>query len=264
MDVQSTSADTPISSKDAMSEMSQDICPFPQNTSSCPDSTGLPLRGLSVSVLAQLCKNDLDKLERGERSHDDHSVELFQLALAEQDPLAREAVQRCFNETMRHWMHSHPYREATCRWESEEGYVALAFERFWQAAILGRLAFKTLAEVLVYLRASLHGAILDTLRTHSRPEGASESVSGEPRVEDHLDGSRIWDRLQTILPNEGEQRLAYLLYHCGLEPGEIVRYYPEEWGDVQEIARLRRTILARMLRDANQLGLAAQSSKTDE
>lgn len=250
MDVQSTSSDTPISSDDETSEVSQDIRLLPQNASSRPHSAGLNLRELSVSVLAQHCKDELDRLERGESGHEQYSVELFHRALAQQDTFAREAVQRCFKETMRSWMHSHPHREAACRWESEEHYVTRAFERFWQAAIQECLAFKTLAEVVVYLRASLQGAVLDTLRTYLRPR--------EAHVEDHPDGSEAWDRLQTMLPDEREQRLAYLLYHCGLGPREIVRLNPQEWSDVQEIFRLRRTILERLLRNANQLGLAAQ------
>lgn len=262
MDVQSTSSDMSISSENGTSEVSQDIRLLPPNASSRPHSTGLNPRELSASVLAELTKVELDRLQRGEPGHEQYSVELFHRALAQQDALAREAMQRCFKEAMHHWMHGHPNKETACRWESEEHYVALAFERFWQTAIQGRLAFKTLAEALVYLRASLHGAVLDTLRTYSRPREAGESMSGEAHVEDHLDSGQIWDRLQTMLPSEREQRLAYLLYHCALGPREIVHCYPQEWSDVQEISRLRRTILERLLRNANQLGLAAQALGT--
>ena len=71
-------------------------------------------------------------------------------------------------------------------------------------------------------------------------------------MEDQIDSNEIWEILQTILPGAREQRLAYLLYHCGLKPREIVRFCPREWNDVQEIYRLRRNILERLLRDANQ------------
>lgn len=263
MDVQSTSSDTPISFDDETSEVSQDIRHLPQNASSRPHSPELPLRELKISALAELCKDELGKYRRGEPGHDQYSIELFHRALAQQDTLAREAVQWCFKETMHHWMHSHPHREVACRWEGEEHYVTRAFERFWQTAIQERLAFETLAEALVYLRASLHGAVLDTLRIYSRPRGASKFVSGEAHVEDHPDSSQTWDRLQTMLPSEREQRLAYLLYHCDLRPREIVRLNPQEWSDVQEIFRLRRTILEQLLRNANRLGLAAQSLGTE-
>jgi hypothetical protein len=100
------------------------------------------------------------------------------------------------------------------------------------------------AAALVYLRASLHGAILDTLRTSSRPKEIPLPLpgeAGEPSVEDQTDGSELCEILQTVLPNRREQRLAYLLYHCGLKPREIVHFCPQEWSDVQEIYHLRRT-----------------------
>ncbi len=57
-----------------------------------------------------------------------------------------------------------------------------------------------------------------------------------------------------MLSDWREQRLVYLLYHCGLKPKEIVHFCPQDWSDVQEIYRLRRNILDRLLRKADQLG----------
>jgi len=47
--------------------------------------------------------------------------------------------------------------------------------------------------------------------------------------------------------------VANLLYHYNLKPREIVRFCQEEWPDVQEIYRLRRNILERLLRQTDQL-----------
>jgi hypothetical protein len=65
-----------------------------------------------------------------------------------------------------------------------------------------------------------------------------------------------------MLPGEREQRLAFLLFHCGLDPREIVRFCPQEWNSVQEIYRLRHNILERLLHHANQLAPTAQSPST--
>jgi hypothetical protein len=141
-----------------------------------------------------------------------------------------------------------------CRLESEENYVAQAFERFWQATAFNqRVEFSTLAAALQYLRASLNGAILDMLRAYARPREVSLLVPGEPLVEDSSDNSEFWVSLHMILSNPREQRLAYLLFHCGLKPREIVRFCSQEWSNVQEIHRLRRNILERVLRNADQL-----------
>jgi hypothetical protein len=171
-------------------------------------------------------------------------LELLRSASTDGDLQAWEAFQQSLEETVLTWFHEHPGREAACRLQCEHYFVALAFERLWQATIQGQVTCETLSEVLVFLRASLNGAILETLRVFSQPGVNSKLwLVGQ----DRLEGSTIWDRLLSQLPNRREQRLAYLLYHCGLEPAEIVLYWPQEWSDVREVARLRRSIIARLM-----------------
>ena len=131
---------------------------------------------------------------------------------------------------------------------SEKYFVAQAFERLWQAALQRQVACETLAELLVYLRASLNGAILETMRVSSRPSAISERMSAERDLQGHPQSLDIWGWFQARLSSEREGRLAYLLYHCGLEPAEIVRCCPQEWSDVQEVARLRRIIFMQLMK----------------
>jgi hypothetical protein len=56
-----------------------------------------------------------------------------------------------------------------------------------------------------------------------------------------------WELLQRILPDAREQRLAYLLFHCGLSPREIVRTCPQEWSSEADIYPLCHTIMQRLL-----------------
>ena len=57
-------------------------------------------------------------------------------------------------------MRLHPSREMAYRLDSEENYVAQAFERFWQATTQNRkLEFRTVAVALQYLRASMNSAV---------------------------------------------------------------------------------------------------------
>jgi hypothetical protein len=212
---------------------------------------------LNVSQLAVQCLSEIYHYRRGESYTDAYGVELLRRATVLGDQEAWTCMQYCLSEMVHGWLRRHPSREVACRLESEENYVAQAFERFWQATTLTqRVEFSTLAAALQYLRASLNGAILDTLRAYARPREISlpePGEPGEPQVEDTTDSSEIWEILQTMLPNEREQRLAYLLFHCGLKPREIVRFCPQEWSDVQEIYRLRRNIVERLLRHADSL-----------
>ena len=150
-----------------------------------------------------------------------------------------------------------PRLDVACRLDSEESYIAQTFERFWQATTLNRhVEFTTLAAALQYLRASLNGVILDTLRAYARTREvmlpkADEAI--ELHAEDTTDRSVVWEALQTMFSDEREKRLAFLLFHGGLKPGEIIRFCPQEWDDVREIYRLRRNIMRRLLHNTDQL-----------
>jgi hypothetical protein len=174
---------------------------------------------MSVPVLAAYCLKELSNYRRGEPCTDVYGVELLRCATVKGDQEAWTGVQHCLSEVVRGWLRRHPSREAACRLESEEHYVAQTFERFWQATVQQQVTCRTLGGALLYLRASLHGAILDTLRTYSRPREVTlpeSGEAGEPHVEDQTDCKEVWKILHTILPGDREKRLAYLLYHCGL------------------------------------------------
>lgn len=212
---------------------------------------------LSAQLLAAHCLRELNNYQRGEPSTDTYGLELLHRATIQGDQEAWTWLQYCFSGVVRAWLHRHPSRGAAYRLESEENYVAQAFERFWQATTLThQVEFRTLAAALQYLRASLNGAILDTLRAYSRPREVSlpePGGPGEPEVEDKTDRSEVWEILKELLPNRREQRVAYLLFHCGLKPREIVRFCPQEFRDIREIYRVRRNIMERLLRQADQL-----------
>lgn len=220
---------------------------------------------LTVPVLAAQCLREINHFHRGEPCTDAYGVELLRRATIQGDQQAWAWLQHCFGGVVRGWLRSHPSRETACRLESEEHYVAQAFERFWQATTLTqRVEFSTLAAALPYLRASLNGAILETLRSYARSREVSlpkPGEPGEPEVENQTDSSEVWELLQTMLPNEREQRIAYLLFHCGLKPKEIVRFCPQEFGDIREIYHLRHNIMKRLLRNANQLRLIEDQAR---
>ena len=192
----------------------------------------------------------------GDETVEMSSLELLRRAIAHSDQQAWVGFQQSLEETVLTWLHEHPSREAACRGPCEKHVVVQAFERFRQTAVQTQMACETPAGMQAYLRASLNGVILDTLRTLSRPREALRPVldqAGKPGVEDQMDSTEIWETLQTLLPSAREQRLASLLYHCGLGPREIVHHYPQEWSHVQEIYRLRRNIIERLLHHADSI-----------
>jgi DNA-directed RNA polymerase specialized sigma24 family protein len=200
---------------------------------------------------------ELDTYRRGEPCTDSYGLELLRRATIQGDQEAWAWVQHCFGGMVQVWLRRHPQRDVACRLESEENFVAQTFERFWQATAFNqRIEFSTLAAALQYLRASLNGAILDMLRAYARPREVSlpePGEPGEPLVEDSTDTSEVWEILRMILTNPREQRVAYLLFYCGLKPREIVHFCPQEFEDVREVYGLRRTIMERVVRNADLL-----------
>ena len=121
--------------------------------------------------------------------------------------------------------------------------MSLAFEQLQHSATRQLVAFRTIMEALASLRVSLHGVLLETLRAHKRSEAFPEPVKGLLPMET---SQEFWEQVQKLLPDDREQRLVSLLYHCGLRPAEIVALYPQEWSDVREVIRLQAIILRRL------------------
>jgi hypothetical protein len=172
-------------------------------------------------------------------------LELLRRASTDGDLEAWAAFQQCLEETVLTWLHEHPGSEAACRMHSEKYFVAQAFEQLQKVVVQRQIACETLSGVLAYLRASLNGAILEALRASSHPRAVCQHMSAEQGLQGNPQSLEAWNRVQATLSSQRERRLAYLLYHCGLEPAEIVLYCPQEWSDVHEVARLRRSILER-------------------
>ncbi len=174
---------------------------------------------------------------------DSYPLKMFRLALIERDVQAREWVQRSYRKTVLEWLQKHPRKEEAYRFYHENYYVSQTFVCFWRATAGKReLKIDTLDAALQYLYASLNGVLLDTLRASHRAVLPGEDLD-EP--------AKLWETVQTLVSDVREQRLAYLLYQCGLKPGEIVRTCPREFSDVQEISRLRCNILQRLVHNSD-------------
>ena len=225
-------------------------------SSPVPAMSELP-GAMSLSALADRCTSEINNYRRGEASNDQYCLELFRRAMLERDDSAWALLVERFHEYMLGLFRRHLRQEAAARLDSPENYVARAFERFWLATVHNQqLEFTTLAAALSYLRNCLNGAILDTLRTYSRSREVALPEPGfaeSPAVDDQDDGQELWDIIQSLLPNERERRVAYLLFHCNLKPREIVRRCTQEFSNVQEIYHRRRNITERLMRDSDQI-----------
>jgi hypothetical protein len=211
---------------------------------------------LSVAALAERQIGETIPMRVKESYPDQTGLELFQRALSLRNDEAWNLLVERYQGLVMAWVRNHSRREIAYRYHNPEYYVALAFERFWQATTRNQsLVFTSLEAALSYLKASLNGAILDTLRTYARPE-VPLPEPGHPHPielasEDYTYEYDLWDAIKNLIPTPREQRVAYLLFHCGLKPREIVQFCQDEFSDVREVHRLRRNVVERLLRQAD-------------
>jgi hypothetical protein len=213
---------------------------------------------MSLTNLAERCTCEMSKYRRKEASDDQYCLEIFRRAVILRDGEAWAVLQRQFGENVRVWFSRHPNREAALRHDGEQSYIDDAFSRFWRAVSDQRLTFHTLASALSYLHLCLNCAIMDALRAYSRPKEESlpdygQSDTDEPAVEDSYQEGELWEVIEALLPGEKERRVAFLHFHCNLKPREIIRYFPDEFGNEDEIYRIKRNIMERILRNADKI-----------
>ena len=70
-----------------------------------------------------------------------------------------------------------------------------------------------------------------------------------------MGGESTWKSIESLLCDDRERRLAYLLYYCGLKPRDIVVRCSQEFDDVKEIYRLSHNIIERLRRNRDRFRL---------
>ncbi|GCF11444.1 hypothetical protein [Dictyobacter arantiisoli] len=215
-----------------------------------------PLDEMSLLALTEYSLLEMARYRRKEVSDDRYCLEILRRAVVLRDNEAWMVLRKQFNDTARLWLGGHSHRERALRYETEQTYIDDSFRRFWQAASDQKLSFVTVGSALRYLKLCLHCAIMDTLRAFARANVERIPDYGhpdEPLVEDHYDEGELWEAIKSVLPGKREQRVAYLHFHCNLKPREIMRYCPGEFQSEEELYRLKRNIMERILRNADKI-----------
>lgn len=210
-----------------------------------------PPSQMSLMDLHNCCTREMNKYRRKEECDDQFFLEILRRAVEQREEAAWEVLHRIFSENLRMWMGCHPSKEAAQRFEPEKNFADAAFTRFWRAVSERREPFPTLASVLSYLHRCLNSEILDTVRFFSRPKeiGLPDYDYEELSREDAYNENELWEVIQQILSGEEERHVAYLHFHCNFKPRDIKRYFPDLFGSVNEIYRLRRNIMDRVNRN---------------
>ena len=211
-----------------------------------------------LTTLSELDTNELQQFRHKSSLNERECVEILRRAFVEQTDEAWSVLQQYFSETVRIWVRCHPSSDIALLRDSEENYIAQTFSRFWYAVRKQHIEFTTMPAALSYLHATLNGLIIDTLRSHFRSCTREVSLpepglSGEPAAEELFENESLWEGIQSLLCDERERRIFYLLYYCGLKPREVVARCSQEFGDIKEIYRLNTNIIKRLRRNSDRL-----------
>lgn len=211
-------------------------------------------REMNLFELQNRCQSEIEKYTHEEPSDDRFCLEIFRRALVLKEEQAWETLTQRFRATILGWLHVHSYREVAYRLHSEEDYVALTIERLWTVTVHNQsLEFQTLAGALKFMRACLNSVIIDGLRRQGR-----EAVLPETGILDLVapvtdEGKEFWEAIKSMVPDQREQRLAYLLFYCNLKPRQVVEFCPDEFSDTQQIFPMKRNILDRLKNNKGRL-----------
>jgi hypothetical protein len=205
---------------------------------------------VNFSELIDACKSEIILARKNNPSEERSSIALLLMATKYDDVRAWEGVERCFDHLVRNWLHHHPQKKAALRFKNEQHYVSLTFAAFRHFTTSEDMQFPTLLAALRCLFLCLNGVVQDVLRTQSARE---HTLALLMQTTDTITAGELMALVQKLLTSEREQRLAYLLFHCGLQPVEIVRDCPLEFSDLQEVTMLRSAIILRLLNNLDHL-----------
>jgi len=207
---------------------------------------------MPLSELKQRCSHELGNYQPQQPGDDRYCLEIFRRAIVDDDNEAWIALREQFCSNVLYWLRCHAKRQEALQIENEQSYVDDTFARLWQWGRKRRLEFRSLAGALKFLHLCLNSSVIDHLRRFARKERVPLQEDGLPREspqeEEGYDRGALWKALQTLLTNQRERRVIFLVYHEGLKPREIVEFCPGEFADVKEVHHLLRGALDRLRR----------------
>ncbi len=212
------------------------------------------LRQLVLSDVIEGCHQEAQRFRAGQPGDEGYCLELFRRAIEQSDQEAWTAIHHQYYRLVAHWIGA--------RQDADE-LIQLAFTKFWRT-LRGRRVFRrfsSIGAVLAYLHKCALSARLDLERQEQRERHKLPNLAPlahTPAIDDAAIGNVTRDALranvrrwlQENVKDPKEQQVIFLSYDLGLSPAEIARRYPEQFGDVETVRRIKERVLARLRRAA--------------
>ncbi len=197
---------------------------------------------------------DNSPVEGGRRA----CLELFRLALAQNQECAWQALPRIYRSQLLSWTHRHPHFLSLSM--PAEEIIASATSRFWQALQGDMFRVREpwrLAELLLYWHRAIDSTIHDQLRrahwgrivslSDDQPP-VSDQVDFGWEIATRIDREQIFSSLLEAAQSEAERAVLWYLYHDGYKPAALVQLKPELFSCIEEVYAAHRNLLRRLRR----------------
>jgi hypothetical protein len=212
---------------------------------------------MPLAEIAARCREETARFLRREEAEDTFCFELFRRAVVERVAVAWEAVYDQYQGIVLAWVRRHPLSGASA--EDDAYWVNRTFDRFWSAVGPERfVAFPTMAAVLRYLKMCAHSVLMDDVRARhltrlepliDQDAEADTTPDTADVVVDALAGSALWDMINAAMQDEAERRVAYCCFVLDLRPREVQAQYPDLFGSVDDVYRIKRNLIDRLRRN---------------
>jgi len=218
-------------------------------------SREMELNLMPVADLAQKCAQETQSYLQQQRHETGYCFELFRRAVVQRDDDAWHALYAQYRPQVERWVYRHP--DFALLDDEAQDYTNQAFARFSKSFTHEKFSqSKSLAGVLSYLQACVHGAVTDAWRKlrHLQIEQESqdeeqEAAEQDPTPEEVLQNAQTWELIKRKAKDPKEYIVIYALYYLSFSPREILAEYPGTFKDIKEIYQLRVNFLERLERD---------------
>jgi RNA polymerase sigma factor (sigma-70 family) len=235
-------------------------------------------KSLTIPQLVELCQAEARRYQQTGQSDERYCLELFRLALVEQNQEAWQALYNQYHNLVAAWVQR--YSRFPQTGEETDFFINEVFARVWRFASTPETAAKldSLAKCLSYLKMCVGSAIEDHLRNleqdalnratpliEANDQSTSESEakleyassakalgSPNPGVETQVEHQLTLEELRQALwgtvKDEQERLVAEESWIYGFTPRQIYEHYPETFASTAEVSQIKKNILKRLRR----------------
>lgn len=220
---------------------------------------------MDLQELYERCAEDTALYRSQRQAQTEHCFELMRQALMEDDSSAFTYLYRVYAPQVRRWVFRHPAYASTD--EPAEYFVSNAFTKFYFASRHENFdKFANVASALAYLKACVHSSILQYVRQRPPATVPLENVPAPAKtmsLDRELQRATIWERINALLPDETDRRLAHLTFSQGLKPAAIVEANLTEFSNARSVSVALQRIRRRLRKDPQLRALIGASARRE-